>query len=106
MPPPLGDLISSVTDTQLHRYNEDTMQLLDLSVKQWARSLSEHGHAVRPQIIEISAMGISDPEDRKFFNNVPTSLTLDDESIDRLIRIARQLVRESSEFQLLVSELN
>ena len=48
---------------------------------------------------------IDDPEDREFFDGVPTSLGLDEETVDRLVEIGRKLVRESEEFQNLVAEL-
>ncbi len=48
---------------------------------------------------------IDDPDDREFFDDVPTSLSLDEETVDRLIQIGRRMLRESPEFQLLVTEL-
>ena len=35
-PPSVGELLGSITDTQLHRYNYETMELLDENMKRWA----------------------------------------------------------------------
>jgi len=104
-PPGIGELLSSITDTQLHRYNYETMELLDENMQRWAASLDRHGDPVQVHLIEIAEHQIDDPGDRKFFNNVPTSLSLDDETVDRLIEIGRRLLRESPDFKNLVSRL-
>ena len=56
-------------------------------------------------LIEVAEYGIEDPDDLEFFDNVPTSLGLDDESVDRLVEIGRRLLRESDAFQNLLTEL-
>jgi NTE family protein len=81
------------------------MELLDENMQRWAASLDRHGDPVQAHLIEIAEHQIDDPDDRKFFNNVPTSLSLDDETVDRLIEIGRRLLRESPDFKNLVSQL-
>ncbi len=104
-PPSLAAVIGSITDTQLHRYNFETMELLHESMKRWASGLSSHGEPVQAHLIEVAEYEIQDPDEREFFDNVPTSLGLDDESVDRLVEIGRRLLRESDEFQNLLTEL-
>ena len=103
--PSISALLGSITDTQLHRYNFETLALLDESLKRWGGELSTNRQPVNPHMILVAESQIADSDDREFFDDVPTSLSLDDESVDRLIRIARQLLRESPEFQTMVTEL-
>lgn len=104
-PPPLGDLIGSMTDTQLHRFNFETMALLENAMRDWAGIRDSDGEPVRTHLIDIAQYAIEDPEDRAFYNTVPTSLDLDDETVDRLIAIGRRLVRDSPEYRELVAAL-
>ena len=98
-------MIGSITDTQLHRYNFETMDLLRDSMKRWVSEWSSHGVPVQAHLIEVAEYGIEDPDEREFFDGVPTSLGLDDEDVDRLVEIGRRLLRESDEFQNLLMEL-
>ena len=104
--PSLSAVLGSITDTQLHRYNFETLALLDEGMKRFAVELSTESQPVTPHLIQVAEFGIDDPDDREFFDNVPTSLSLDDESVDRLIQIGRRVLRESPQFQNLVAELN
>lgn len=103
--PSISALLGSITDTQLHRYNFETLALLDDGMKRFAAELSTESQPVTPHLIRVAESEIDDPDDRKFFDDVPTSLSLDDESVERLIQIARRLLRESEDFQNMVAEL-
>jgi NTE family protein len=46
-----------------------------------------------------------DPEEREYFNNLPTSFSLPDDTIDRLRDAARRLLRESEDYQQLLDLL-
>ncbi len=103
--PSLSALLGSVTDTQLHRYNFETIALLDEALDRMARELSADGTPITAHMIELAEHGIDDPEEREFFDNVPTALSLEAESVDRLVAIGRRLLRESEEFQNMLAEL-
>jgi NTE family protein len=97
--PSLSAMIGAMTDTQLHRYNFETKELLMEKMQVWAADMAAHGSPVTSHFIDLAEYQVSDPADRKFFDSVPTALTLDDETVDRLIAIGRQLLRESEEFR-------
>ena len=103
--PSISALLGSITDTQLHRYNFETLALLDESMKRFGRELSTKSQPVNPHLILVGENAIKDPDELKFFDNVPTALSLDEESVDRLIQIGRRLLRESPEFQKMVTGL-
>ena len=103
--PSLSALLGSVTDTQLHRYNFETIALLDEALDRFARELAADGSPITVHMIELAEHGIGDPEEREFFDNVPTALSLEAESVDRLVAIGRRLLSESEEFQNMLAEL-
>jgi NTE family protein len=50
----------------------------------------------------VSFDAIADPDERLYFMNLPTSFTLPQETIDRLRRIAGELLAASPAFQELL----
>jgi NTE family protein len=103
--PSLRETISAMSDVQLHRYNVATLELMDRSVKRWARDLSTPGRPVTPYFIQIGFRDVRQPELLRFFNQVPTSFSLSDEQVDRLIAAGRRLLRDNPDFQRLVAGL-
>jgi NTE family protein len=103
--PSIVSLLGSVSDTQLHRYNFETRDLLRQGMKLWAAQLSSHGEPVQAHLIDVAEYEIEDPDEREFFDSVPTALRLDEEAVDRLVEIGRRLLRESEVFQNLLAEL-
>ena len=55
--------------------------------------------------IDVSLNAIPDEKERESFMRIPTSLTLDDETIDRLRAIARRLVLDSPDLKQLIWDL-
>jgi NTE family protein len=105
-PPSLGTIISAVTGIQLGRYNFETLELMRQSLKNWEQELSEaEGMQVRTHLVEVGFRAIEDPGERAFFENLPTTLALDDGAVDQLIEVGRRLLRESPDFQALLAEL-
>ncbi len=103
--PSLEETINAVTDVQLHRYNAATQELMDTSLKRWARQLSTPGRPVTPYFIEVGFRDVAHPEQRKFFNRVPTSFSLTEEQVDRLIAAGRELLRKNPDYQRFLSDL-
>ncbi len=103
--PSLKETISAMSDVQLHRYNVATVELLQKSVKRWARDLSTRGRNVSPYFIHVGFRDVEQPELLQFFNQVPTSFSLTDEQVDKLIAAGRELLRKNPDFQRLVASL-
>ena len=103
--PPLISLIGSVSGTQLHRYNFETLDLLRENLDDWAERFAREGKPLTTHLIEVAEHRIDDPAERELFDNVPTSLGLEEETVDHLVAIGRRVLRESEEFQKLLAEL-
>ena len=103
--PSLRETINAMSDIQLSRYNVATIELTKRTQARWAKELSTPEKPVTPYFIQVSFKDLKDPAQRKFVNQVPTSFSLTDEQVDRLIEVAGQLLRKNPEFQRLLSDL-
>lgn len=102
--PSPSEVISAVTDVQLHRYNAATLELMEHSVKRWAAEMSAPGRPVKPYLMHLSLQTLQE-EERNFLNLIPTSFSLSDEQVDRLIEAGRELVRNHPEFRAFLEDL-
>jgi len=57
------------------------------------------------EVIDVSFAAIRDPDDKRYFMNLPTSFYLPAEDIDRLRDVAGELMRQSPEYQSVVREM-
>ena len=55
--------------------------------------------------IDVSLQAIPDEAERDYFKQIPTTLTLDAPTVDRLRAVARKLLLDSPDFQQLVKDL-
>lgn len=96
--------VRSISGVQIHRYDFETLALLRSSMEQWAKEFppDERGRGVQFHLVELAFDFLEDPEERDFFNNLPTSFNLPDETVDRLRDDARRLLRQSEDFQQLL----
>lgn len=56
------------------------------------------------EVIDISFDAIRDPKERAYFMNLPTSFVLPVEDIDKLRKVAGQLMRQSADYESVVRE--
>jgi NTE family protein len=103
--PSLKETISAMSDIQLHRYNAATIELMKRAMNRWAQELSTPDRPVTPYFILLDFEEIQEPERRRFLNQTPTSFSLTDEQVDRLIEAGGELLRNDPEFRRLLSDL-
>ena len=60
---------------------------------------------IKLHVVDISFDAIPDPKERAYFMNLPTSFVLPPNDIDRLREVAGRLMRQSAEFEAVVSEM-
>ncbi|MCP3870192.1 MAG: hypothetical protein GY703_19280 [Gammaproteobacteria bacterium] len=104
--PSLFETIGAVTDVQLHRYNTATKELMKHSVARWSREMSTPEKTVHPYFIQVGLQDIEDPEEAQFFNRIPTSFSLSDEQVDRLVAKGKELFLNHPDYQQLIEGLN
>jgi len=96
----------AVTKLQLTRYDVDSRLLVGQLLDKWAAKLSTPEQTVETRLISVDIQDVEDPATLEYVNSIPTSFKLDDEQVDTLIEVGRQLLRSSPEFQMLINDLN
>ena len=120
-----GRVLSSVTNIPIIRYNFETVELLKENFKQWADEIrsqrcgaskkldkvapspsdSDSCADIKFYLVEVDFEALPDKSERSYLNRLPTSFNLPPEAVDRLRDAARRLLRQSPDFQRLLSDL-
>jgi len=120
-----GRVLSSVTNIPIIRYNFETVELLKENFKQWADEIrsqrcgaskkldkvapspsdSDYCADIKFYLVEVDFEALPDKSERSYLNRLPTSFHLPPEAVDRLRDAARRLLKQSPEFQRLLSDL-
>jgi NTE family protein len=116
--PPFGAMASAYSSVGIERYNEETLALLEESVKSWANEIKTKrckGGAVSTEpgscgdinfyVVEVKFDALKDETERLYFKRLPTSFKLSDEEVDKLRDVAHRILVESEEFQRLLRDL-
>ncbi len=104
--PTIEQTLNAVTSIQLQRYNTDTLQDMQQSLQRWSKLLSTPQRPVHGYFIRLSFEDVPDLPLRRFLNEIPTSLALSGEQVDRLILAGRELLRNNAQFRALVASLD
>ena len=97
--PSLVEVVGSVSSIQLARFSLDSKELVRMSFERWAQESAKPGRPVSFDFVEVSFDHMPDEAQRKKLNEVGTNFDLSDEQVDLLIGAARQILRESPDFQ-------
>lgn len=112
-------LMLQSTHVPIDRYSYESVELLKDLFARWnmlrelatlrARTSGARASDAPPDVglyaIDVSFDAIPDPQERHYFLNLPTSLVLSAEQVDRLREAAGRLLRESTEFEALLKDL-
>jgi NTE family protein len=122
-PPGSIKQLAQSTGVPIERYSFETVELIKdrAAVADWRRRLfiaeaqlsgmsKEEAEAQYPSIdvhvMDVNFENLSDPEERTYFMNLPTSFVLEDEEVDRLREVGGRLLRQSPVYQELLGQLN
>jgi NTE family protein len=122
--PSFAAALSAATSVPLQRYSFETVALLRETLERWRQESYEincpNGASARESqntgngsaecsgvdfhFIEVNFSEIEDEAERTYLKQLPTSFTLSDDAIDRLIEAGRNVLRNNSEFQRLITD--
>jgi NTE family protein len=107
-PPNVVSMLIRATGVPIDRYSYEQVELLRDFVRalQLLRGPDGQPLAVEFYAIDINFGTITDPEEKRYFRNLPTSFVLSDEQVDRLREIAGRLLRQSPDYQRLLRDLD
>ena len=95
-----------MSDDMMYRSNTSTEELLHEKLQQWAKAISTPEHVVKPHFIRIKADAIKNEKDRQSFDKIPTNFSLNKKQVDLLANTGRTLLKNSLDYQQLVTELD
>jgi len=98
-------VIGAVTNLQLTRYDYDSKVLVRDKLNAWAKMYSTPERPVQTHFIDVSLQDVKDPKTLAYLNAIPTSFSLKDEEVDKLIATGRELLRDNPGFQQLLTYL-
>lgn len=104
--PSMEDTINSVTDIPIHRTNAATLELLQNSIRRWSLELETAENPIETFFVKLDFGGLADPGDKLFFNQIPTSYSLREDQVNRLLLAGRELLLGNPEFQRLIQDLS
>ena len=122
-PPSFVFQLLQASGVPIDRYSFDTVETLKdmATVIKWRRELrvaqarlagatQAEAEASLPdvtlEVVSISCDEIKDPEERSYFMSLPTSFSLPPEAIDRLNKMAGQLMRQSPDYESVLRQFN
>jgi NTE family protein len=115
--PGLRHSIEQLGDNIGERVNHRSLELFRQMLDDWRRKARERAaatpryaagwHPPLPDyyLVTVVFEDIPHRQERYFFQNLPTSFHLPDETVDRLTDVGGRLLRESSEFQRLLGDI-
>jgi hypothetical protein len=124
--PGLIDTVTAAADVPLDNYSFDTLEILRKTVNEFNESMrlisgckvlaAAKGaqcaldipapHQIDFFQIEVAFEYIEPPKERNWFKNLPTSLELPRETVDKLRAVGRQIFSEDLEFKRLLETLH
>ena len=104
-PPGLEQTLNAVTDIQVHRYNDETVDQARAALQRWATELSTSAHPVSAHFVHLQFRALDDKRRRRI-NLIPTSLALSGDEVDMLVEAGGELLRENPDFQAFLAEVN
>lgn len=124
-PPSDVEILLKASGVPIDRYSYEAVELLKDTISRWkatrelrAAGLFANAGNLRfaryasgvPDIdvfpIDVSFEALSDETERRYLMDLPTSFVLPPDAVDRLRAAAGKIIRESADFQRLVTDLN
>lgn len=97
--PSTGETMSAYTSAQMDRYNQETLDGLREGMKAFETNAAQMGSPTRIYFTEIGFELATVNTVNRFFNNLPTSLQLEELEVDRLVGAGRLLLRHEPTFK-------
>lgn len=96
--PSIEQTLDAVTDIQLHRYNDETLDKARAALKQWAADLSTPQHGVKTYFVHLRFADL-EAKRRDYINQIPTSLALENEQVDAIVSATQDLLQTHTQYR-------
>jgi NTE family protein len=111
--PGIGQVLRAFKDIPIDRYSFETKELLAASFERWAADIRRQrvalgdsaGDDLEFVLVDVDFEALHDAAEREALMQIPTRWTLDEPTVARIRRAARQLLAESPTYQQLLRDL-
>jgi len=106
--PGLAGVLGASSSVMINRYTYETVELLRGYFREWSTEDQPPGTSIAPidfYIIEVGFNALHDEEERHYFSNIPTTLSLPEETVNELREVAGRILYASEPFRKLVRDL-
>lgn len=112
--PGIGPVLRAFKDITIDSYSFETKELLAASFERWASDIRRQRRALGDStgddlefvLVDVDFQALRDAPEREALMQIPTRWTLDEATVNRIRRAARQLLAASSAFQGLLRALD
>lgn len=112
--PGISQTLRAFKDITIDRYSFETKELLAASFDRWASDIKRERKAAGDSagddlefvLVDADFEALRDASEREALRQIPTSWSLDGDTVTRVRRAARTLLSESTAFQQLLRSLN
>ena len=104
--PGIGAILDASSTIMINKYNFETIDLLRRYSEEWTNELKNAGKKdVEIYIVHVCFDSLPDKEEREYFQGIPTALTLPEEKVDKLRKVAGKLLYAQEPFIKFVKSL-
>ena len=104
--PGIGAILGASSTIMINKYNFETIDLLRRYAEEWTYEDETTGKKqIEIYIIHVTFDSLPDKEEREYFQDIPTALTLPEEQVDKLRKVAGKLLYAQEPFTRLVKDL-
>jgi NTE family protein len=91
----------------VNSYTYETVELLRSYVREWSSEDAAEAASMPLEfyVIEVTFEALNDEDERRFFSHVPTTLSLPEETVDKLSDAGKRILYESEDFKRLIHDL-
>ena len=93
------EALAAMTHIQMHNFTTDTLYIVREAYRSWQQRRAERAEQGNFDFVEVAFARLEDDAERAYLNELPTSLQLDEEQVDRIIAAGRRLLRDAPHFQ-------
>jgi len=104
-PPDTGILRDQMWSIPVDRISLDAVEQVREKMDTWQADTPAGGPMRHGYLAQVTFDSLKDPDERHYFKQVKTSLTLPKDQVDRLREVAGRLLREAPAYQRLLSDL-
>jgi NTE family protein len=105
--PGIGAILDASSTIMINKYNFETIDLLRRYSEEWTNELKKAGKKdIEIYIVHICFDSLPDKDEREYFQEIPTALSLPEEQVDKLRAAAGKLLYAQEPFVKLVKSLS